>query len=86
MMICALLVFLGMFESHTDAIYHYNSQRARNMKALTISSQLRYVKFFVGFLHKLAAEHGKKEENFFELSFRQYNQLLFNRVFEDMRQ
>jgi len=56
------------------------------MKALTIMSQRRYVKFFVGFLHKLAAEQGKKEETFFELSLRQNNHLSFNRVFEDMRQ
>ena len=88
MMICALLVFLGMFGSHTDASAHYNAQRAKNKKALTICSQKRYVKFFVGFLHKLQSELGKKDEKetFFELSLRQHNHLSFNRVFEDMRQ
>ena len=85
-MICALLVFLGMFNSHTDAIAHYNRQRAMNQKALTIQSQKRYVKFFCGFLTKLQSELGKKEETFFELSLRQNNHLSFNRVFEDMRQ
>ena len=43
MMICSLLVFLGMFSTHTEAIRHYNKQRAINMKALTINSQKRYV-------------------------------------------
>ena len=38
MMICSLLVFLGMFSTHTEAIAHYNSQRAKNGKALTICS------------------------------------------------
>ena len=70
MMICALLVFLGMFSTHTEAIAHYNSQRAMNGKALTICSQKRYVKFFVGFLYKLQHELGKREETFFELSLR----------------
>lgn len=51
MMICSLLIFLGMFSSAAKAIHHYNSQRAVNMKALTICSQKRYVKFFEGFLN-----------------------------------
>ena len=38
MMICSLLVFLGMFKTHTQAIAHYNGARARNNKALTINS------------------------------------------------
>jgi len=88
MMICSLLVFLGMFETHVDAIHHYNCQRAQNMKALTINSQKRYVKFFCGFLHyKLRDETKVDEQNmtFFELSLRKHNYLSFNRVFEDMR-
>ena len=50
-MVCALLVFLNMFETHTQAIVHYNKTRARDTKALTIQSQFRYVKFFTGFLY-----------------------------------
>jgi phosphatidylinositol-3,4,5-trisphosphate 3-phosphatase/dual-specificity protein phosphatase PTEN len=39
MMICALLVFLGMFGSETAARDHYDSQRAKpGTKALTINS------------------------------------------------
>ena len=36
MMICALLVFLGKFRSHEEAIRHYNEVRAENGNALTI--------------------------------------------------
>lgn len=50
-MVCALLVFLNMFATHTQAIQHYNKTRARDTKALTIQSQFRYVKFFTGFLY-----------------------------------
>ena len=63
-------------------------QRARNMKALTINSQKRYVKFFCGFLHYKLRDYSKKDESqqtFFELSLRKHNYLSFNRVFEDMR-
>jgi phosphatidylinositol-3,4,5-trisphosphate 3-phosphatase/dual-specificity protein phosphatase PTEN len=38
MMICALLVFLNLFETHKEAIRHYNVKRAKNTKALTIKS------------------------------------------------
>ena len=38
MMICALLIFLGMFKTHVDSIAHYNASRAKNGKALTINS------------------------------------------------
>ena len=65
-MICALLVFLNLFDNHMQAITHYNRQRAANEKALTIASQYRYVKFMTGFMHhKLADEGGllKEEEN-----------------------
>lgn len=51
MMICSLLIFLGMFKTSSKAIHHYNTMRAVNMKALTICSQKRYVKFFEGFLN-----------------------------------
>lgn len=87
-MICSLLVFLGMFKTHTQAIDHYNNQRAQNKKALTINSQKRYVKFFCGFLHYKLRDSMKQEESqqtFFELSLRKHNYLSFNRVFEDMR-
>ena len=88
MMICSLLVFLGMFKTHKEAIDHYNEKRAKNKKALTINSQKRYVKFFCGFLHYKLREEGnqkEKEMTFFELSLRKHNYLTFNRVFEDMR-
>ena len=87
-MICALLIFLGMFKTHVDSIAHYNASRAKNGKALTINSQKRYVKFFCGFLHYKLREVGNEEEKnmtFFELSLRKHNYLSFNRVFEDMR-
>ena len=62
MMICSLLVFLGMFDSHDEAIHHYNNKRSKNMKALTINSQKRYVKFFCGFLYyKLRDEKNEDE-------------------------
>ena len=53
MMICALLVFMNMFETHKQAIRHYNEKRAKPPKfhALTIQSQKRYVKFLCGFLN-----------------------------------
>lgn len=38
MMICSLMVFLNLFSSSSKAIQHYNSQRAKNGKALTICS------------------------------------------------
>lgn len=86
MMICSLLVFLGMFKTHADAIDHYNKQRAKNQKALTINSQKRYVKFFCGFLHHKLKDHPDDyDKSFFELSLRNYNYLSKNRVFEDMR-
>ena len=90
MMICSLLVFLGMFKTHTEAIKHYNQKRAKNCKALTINSQKRYAKFFCGFLHyklrdETKPEEMKKDVTFFELSLRKHNYLSFNRVFEDMR-
>jgi hypothetical protein len=66
MMICSLLIFLGMFSSSNKAIHHYNSMRAVNMKALTICSQKRYVKFFEGFLNFIlfdkAALEGKGKD------------------------
>ena len=62
MMICALLIFLGMFKTHKDSIAHYNQSRAKNGKALTINSQKRYVKFFCGFLHYKLREVGNEEE------------------------
>ncbi len=57
------------------AIHHYNSMRAVNMKALTICSQKRYVKFFEGFLNirlfdKSSQPHNKGKDgndiNYFE--------------------
>ena len=85
-MICALLVFLGKFRSHEKAIEHYNYVRAFNNNALTIMSQRRYVKFFVGFLHhKLAEGNSVYDVNFFEKALDRYNFLNFNKIFEDMR-
>jgi len=87
MMICALLVFMNMFETPQQSIRHYNKKRAKNTKALTIKSQMRYVKFFYGFLnHKIAdGKPLERHQSFFELSLRKHNFLSFNRVFEDMR-
>ena len=61
--------------------------RAKNEKALTIKSQMRYVKYFYGFnCLKLAdGKPLKKHESFFELALKKHNQLMFNRIFEDMR-
>ena len=92
MMITSMLVFLGMFPSAQKAIDHYNEARAKNKKAITISSQKRYVKIFEGFLNfKLDEnatddEKNRKYENYFEKSLRRYNKLQFNRVFDEMRQ
>jgi hypothetical protein len=87
MMICALLVFIGMFQNPRDAIKHYNNERAYRGKALTIQSQIRYVKFFVGFLHhKLFKDTYLPEDGtFFEKALREYNYLNFAKIFEDMR-
>jgi ABC-type molybdate transport system ATPase subunit len=91
MMICSLLLFLGMFPSSSTAIAHYNKARARNEKAITISSQKRYVKFFEGFLNYKLFENAAYDElqrdylNYFEKSLRQYNKLQMNSVFDDMR-
>ncbi len=92
MMICSLLIFLGMFKSSKKAIHHYNTMRAVNMKALTICSQKRYVKFFEGFLNtrlfdKTVQQNKNKEmtESYFEKSLCSHNYLSFNRVFEDMK-
>ena len=57
-MICALLVFLNMFNNHDQAITHYNRARAANEHALTIASQFRYVKYLTGFLHLKLADGG----------------------------
>jgi len=88
MMICSLLIFLGMCDTHIDAMAHYNKTRAETGKALTINSQKRYVKFFCGFLYYKLRDESTPDERamtFFELSLRKHNYLSFNRVFEDMR-
>ena len=61
--------------------------RAKNEKALTIKSQMRYVKYFYGFLCLKLADGKplKKYETFFELALRKHNYLSFNRIFEDLR-
>ena len=49
--------------------------RAKNEKALTIKSQMRYVKYFYGFLCLKLAE-GKpleKHQSFFELALKKHN-------------
>lgn len=68
MMICALLVFMGMFPCYEQAIKHYNFTRAESGLALTIKSQIRYVKFFVGFLYQKLIDEIKdlQDINFFE--------------------
>ena len=86
-MISCLLVFMQQFETHKQCIRHYNIMRAKNEKALTIKSQMRYVKYFYGFLCLKLAEGRplRKYENFFELALKKHNWLSFNRIFEDMR-
>lgn len=65
-----------MFPSSSTAISHYNKARARNEKAITISSQKRYVKFFEGFLNYKLFENAAYDElqrdylNYFEKSLR----------------
>ena len=86
-MISCLLTFMQAFGNHRQAIRHYNIMRAKNEKALTIKSQMRYVKYFYGFLCLKVAE-GKpleKHQSFFELALKKHNYLSFNRIFEDMR-
>jgi hypothetical protein len=85
MMICALMVFLGMFESERASRDHYDSQRAKKgTKALTINSQKRYVKFFEGFLYYKLLESHLINKSFFECALRRRNYMSFAGVFEDM--
>jgi hypothetical protein len=85
MMICALLVFLGMFDSEETARDHYDSQRAKpGTKALTINSQKRYVKFFEGFLHYKLIEAPFPSKSFFETALKRRNYMSCSGVFEDM--
>ena len=73
-MICALLVFLNMFETHAQAIRHYNVTRAKDTKALTIKSQFRYVKYFTGFLYlKLGNPLEPSKTEWLELALRKYD-------------
>jgi len=58
-MICALLVFLNQFKNDAESITHYNRQRAKNEKALTIASQYRYVKYMTGLLYLHLADKGR---------------------------
>lgn len=77
MMICALLYYLGMFPTVEESIKHYNVTRSVNAKAITISSQKRYVKFFEGFLnlHLIDRQVEKPPYNFFEQTLKNYNSL-----------
>jgi hypothetical protein len=85
MMICALMVFLGMFDSEISAREHYDSQRAKpGTKALTINSQKRYVKFFEGFLYYKLAENAFPSKSFFETAILRRNYMSCSGVFEDM--
>lgn len=84
-MICALMVFLGMFPSEQHARDHYDKQRAKpGTKALTINSQKRYVKFFEGFLYYKLAETAKPVNTFFETALIRRNYMSCSGVFEDM--
>ena len=78
---------MQQFETHKQCIRHYNIQRAKNEKGLTIQSQMRYVKYFYGFLWlKLAKSKPlAKHQTFFELALLNHNNLHFNKVFDDMR-
>jgi len=46
LMICAWLLFSGMWPNPDDALSYYASMRTHNQKGVTIPSQLRYVRYF----------------------------------------
>jgi len=49
-MIVCYLIFSGLCETVEEALEHYAKQRTLNGKGVTISSQIRYIKYFETFL------------------------------------
>ena len=49
-MIVCYLIFSGLCENTEEALAHYAKQRTKNNKGVTISSQIRYIKYFETFL------------------------------------
>ena len=49
-MIVCYLLFSGLCESSDEALTHYAKQRTLNNKGVTISSQIRYIKYFESYL------------------------------------
>jgi hypothetical protein len=50
LVICCFLLFVEMFSTVEEAIKHYDVQRSKKQKALTIPSQIRQVYHFKQFL------------------------------------
>ena len=50
-MIVSYLVFSGLCQTTEEALEHYAKQRTLNNKGVTISSQIRYIKYFESFLY-----------------------------------
>ena len=49
-MIVCYLIFSGLCKTSDEALIHYANQRTLNKKGVTISSQIRYIKYFETFL------------------------------------
>jgi protein-tyrosine phosphatase len=52
LLVCALLLFSEVKDTADEALEHYNRERTRNSKGLTIQSQIRYIYIFEDFLKK----------------------------------
>ena len=50
-MIVSYLIFSGLCHTTEEALAHYASQRTMNNKGVTISSQIRYIKYFESYLY-----------------------------------
>ncbi|PON67196.1 Atypical dual specificity phosphatase, subfamily A [Trema orientale] len=57
LMICSLLLFLKFFPTAEEAIDYYNQKRCVDGKALTLPSQIRYVKYFERILTDFKGEN-----------------------------
>ena len=49
-MICALLVHMGVFQTANEAMRYYGRERTKNEKGVTIPAQRRYVRYYEKFL------------------------------------
>ncbi|KAF4377606.1 hypothetical protein G4B88_006886 [Cannabis sativa] len=57
LMICSLLLFLKFFPTAEEAMDYYNQKRCVDGKALTLPSQIRYVKYFERILTEFKGEN-----------------------------